>query len=89
MTQLGEAAVKAAIHGAKSYLLANNLDADNDALAEAILRHVDAKMDDAMADVKAALDCHMYQVAEATFRATMIQAGIDAAKEVCRQEVVA
>ena len=54
-------------------------------LAEVLRRHLKATMPQALEDAKEAFACGMDRVAEATFRASMGQAGIAAAKEICGQ----
>lgn len=50
--------------------------------ASEILRvHVKAAVEPALAEAKAAFACNMGHLADATFRASMMQAGIAAAKE--------
>ena len=67
--------------GAGEYLRRNKLHANADALASCLRAWIKAKLPEALHDAKEALACHMDQVAEATFKATMLQAGIEAAKE--------
>lgn len=71
-----------AVRGSQEYLRAHNLSADSSALATAIQKWVKASFDTALDDAKQALDCGMGAVAEQTFAASMMQAGITAAKEV-------
>lgn len=77
-----------AARGASEYLKAHNLTADPAVLAACLRSWVHIKLPEALADSKAALDCHMGQVAEATFAATMMQAGIEAAKEASRPKSI-
>ena len=78
---LAQGAIKIAAHGAAMYLQKNGLRADAAALAECLKSWVLAKLPEALADAKKALDCHMDTAAAQTFAATMLQAGIEAAKE--------
>jgi hypothetical protein len=78
---LASAAVSIAARGAAEYLHQHKLTADPNFLAECLRAMVKARLQEALADAKAALDCNMGQIAAATFSATMTQAGIDAAKE--------
>jgi hypothetical protein len=80
-TELVDAACIIAARGASEYLKAHNLVAERDALARCLKSWVKAKWQEAMNDAKEALDCGMGQYAERTFAATMMQAGIEAAKE--------
>lgn len=84
MKQLIDAACRIAAKGAMEYLRVNHLTADNDALAACLKSWVKAKWDEAMRDAKEALEANMGQVAESTFAASMLQAGIEAAKEASR-----
>lgn len=49
------------------------------------LRTMSPRIKSALADAKEAIDAHMPQVAEATFRASAAIAGIDAAKEYVKE----
>jgi hypothetical protein len=89
MKQLCDSAVRIAIRGAHEYLRVHDLKADPDPLANSILQRVKERMPEALDDATKAVQCNMHQVAEATFRASMIQAGIDAAKDVAGMEVAA
>ncbi len=88
MRELVTLASRAATRGAQEYLRAHGLTADERALAECLKTWVRLKLPEALADAKAALDCHMTQVAQATFTASMVQAGIQAAKEAAMAEPV-
>ena len=81
MKDLIDAAMIIAVRGAKEYLRAHDLQADNQALCACLSAWVKAKLPEALHDAKAAIDCNMHQAAEATFAASMVQAGIEAAKE--------
>jgi hypothetical protein len=70
-----------AIRAAFAYLRNNRLVADNTALAACLKANIRARIDEAMADAKAAFACGMREAAQATFNATIALAGIDAAKE--------
>lgn len=84
--QLIDAACRIAAKGAMEYLRVNHLTADNDVLSACLKSWVKAKWDEAMHDAKEALEANMGQVAESTFAAAMLQAGIEAAKEAGRCE---
>lgn len=79
--QLGDAIILIVLRGAAEYLRAHNLAADKEALSACCSSWAKLKLPEALADYKAAMECHMEQVGEATFKATMFQAGIEAAKE--------
>ena len=81
MKELINAAARIAANGATHYLQVNRLTADPSALAACLRSWVKIQLPNALHDAREALDCHMNQVAEATFAASMIQAGIEAAKE--------
>lgn len=73
--------VATAVKAAGQYLAVHGLQADPDTLAATINSWVKAKAPEALADAKEAMALGMTQVAEATFLATMVQAGIEAAKD--------
>ncbi len=78
-----------AMRGAAEYLRLHKLQAEDVALAVCVRSWIKIKLPGALHDAKQALDCNMGQVAEATFAASMVQAGIEAAMEAgCRREVV-
>jgi hypothetical protein len=79
--RLADASVTIARKGALAYIEAKKLDVDAKTLAEALPRHIAAKLDEALSDARAALDCGMCDVAVTTFGASMLAAGIAAAKE--------
>jgi hypothetical protein len=81
MKDLIDVAMIMAVRGAREYLRVHNLQADNEALTECVKAWIKVKLPEALSDAKAALDCNMHQVAEKTFAASMVQAGIEAAKE--------
>jgi hypothetical protein len=78
---LANAAIQIAAAGANQYLRAHNLTADQSALAECLRSWVRAKLPEALADAKEAFDLHMDAVGVQTFQASIMQAGIEAAKE--------
>lgn len=78
---LGRLAADAAMRAAVEYIHVHNLQADTAALLECIRSWCRIKLPEALKDAKEALECGMGQIAEATFLATMRQAGIEAAKE--------
>lgn len=78
---LAQVASQIVIRAALEYLRARRLQADPESLAECCKSWTKIQLPGALADAKAALDANMGQVAEATFRASMVLAGIEAAKE--------
>jgi len=79
---LTEVAATIAARSAGRYLERHNLKAESpESLAESLRAMVKIRLPEALRDAKEALDCHMDKAAEATFAATMAEAGIDAAKE--------
>jgi hypothetical protein len=70
-----------AVNAAKAYLAAHNLKADTKALAECLKSWISAKLPEAINDAMDAYKVGMKDVGDATFKATMAQAGIEAAKE--------
>jgi len=78
---LGEVATAAALGGAMEYLKAHRLTAIPSDLRECLAAHVKAAVPKALADAKEAFAAGMPEVAEQTFAATMVLAGIEAAKE--------
>jgi len=78
---LAEIALGIAAIGAGEYLRAHRLQARPEALAYCLKSWVQIKLPQALWDVKAAMDCHMDAIAEKTFQASLLQAGIEAAKE--------
>jgi hypothetical protein len=81
MANLADVAVTIATRAAAEYLRVHCLKADPEALAECLKSWCKIQLPRALADAKDALDARMPQVAEATFAASMVQAGIEAAKE--------
>jgi len=81
VTPIAEAACAIAKRGAAEYLARHDFTADPEALAASLRTWVKAKLSEALADAKQALDCGMGQAAQATFAATMVNAGVEAAKE--------
>ena len=78
---LGQAAFDIAARGACEYLKAHNLRADIPALTQCVRSWCTVKMPEALQDARAAAEIGMVDVAEQTFAATMVLAGIEAAKE--------
>ena len=81
MEKLIEVGAVAAMSAAVEYLDGHNLKANKDALFECVQSWMKAKLQAALHDAKEAIDANMPKIAEATFLATMRQAGIEAAKE--------
>lgn len=80
--QLGTAAAEIAMRAAAEYVRANNLKVlDYDAATACLRSWCKIKLPQALADAKQAQECGMSHVAEMTFKATMAEAGIEAAKE--------
>lgn len=80
-TALADAAARIAQAGANNYLVAHNLTADPAVLSECLGSWLKLKLPEALADAKEAFACHMDRVAVQTFAASIMQAGIEAAKE--------
>lgn len=79
---LGTIAAEVAMRAAAEYVRSNGLKVvDYDAATECLRSHCKARLPLALDAAKKALDCKMGQVAEATFKAEMALAGIEAAKE--------
>lgn len=74
-------AMRIAVKGATEYLEQHKLKANTAALAECLESWVKAKLPEALHDAKEAMSCGMDGIASMTFGASMIQAGIEAAKE--------
>jgi hypothetical protein len=82
-TTLMDVAIKAATQGAIEHIKANSLKVDFATLSESLRSMTKIRMPAALHDAKAALDAGMGSVAEQTFLASMVLAGIEAAKESC------
>ena len=80
-TTLGQAAISIAITAAIQWLKVHDYKADPDALTECIRANCKIRISKALHDAQEAFDCGMNDVGEAIFRAEMVLAGIDAAKE--------
>lgn len=82
--RLARGAAAVAMRAAVAYAREQGADmtGKEDALVEALKRHVTAAVDPALTDARAALECGMAWAAQATFSASMAVAGIAAAKEV-------
>lgn len=78
---LADAAVCIAQAGARNYLMAHNLTADPEELGECLKSWLHLKLPEALTDAKEAFACNMIQAGVATFTASIMQAGIEAAKE--------
>ena len=70
-----------AAQAAMRYLETHNLWADPDALASCLASWVRAKLPEALRDAKEALDAGLAEYAGMTYEATIVLAGIEAAKE--------
>ena len=80
---LGDQIAVTAHNAAQSYLERHGLTANPETLSACLSSNCKARMAEAFADAKAALDCGMNKVAVQTFLATFVLAGIEAAKEAC------
>lgn len=79
---LGTAAAEIAMQSASDYVRKHNLIVrDYGAAIECLRSWCKIMLPQALADAKAAADCGMFAVASETFRASMVLAGIEAAKE--------
>lgn len=81
MESLMSVAAQIVAEGAAEYLRKNNLRADPSALASCCKSWCAIKLPEALRDAKEAMECGMDRVANQTFAATMVLAGIEAAKE--------
>lgn len=81
LDNLATAAVAAATSAAHQHLMHNRLCADPDALAECIKAHVKIAFPAALRDARDAIEASMPRIAEATFLASFVLAGVEAAKE--------
>lgn len=80
--RLGTLASQTAMRAFAEYIRAHKLKVVSyDAASECLRSHIKARLDMALAHAKEALDCGMAAAAEATFKADMAIAGIEAAKE--------
>lgn len=79
--QLADAALRIAARGAREYMHQRNLDADAGTLFECVKAHIRTALPEALEDARQAIECNMGQVAEQLFATSMLQAGIEAAKE--------
>ena len=78
---LGERTLEIATQAAMCYLETHNLTADLDVVASCLASWVRAKLPEALRDAKEALDAGLTEYAELTYNATIVLAGIEAAKE--------
>lgn len=72
------------MRAAAQYLTRHDMTADTTALVECLKRWCQIKLPEALADARQAIEAHMPEAAEITFRATMALAGIEAAREASR-----
>ncbi len=79
---LAEAALGAAFRGAHEYLAKHKLTADVDALSARVRSCVKQDISSALDDAREAINAHMETAAMMTFQASMVLAGIRAAKDV-------
>lgn len=80
-TTLGQVAMDCVTRGAIGYLEEHDLIADPQTLLEFCVSWCKSQMPKALKDAKDALDANMPQIAEQTFAASMVLAGVEAAKE--------
>jgi len=78
---LGEQTLHIAAQAAMQYLETHNLTASPDALASCLTSWVRAKIPEALRDAQEAVDAGLIEYAELTYKATIVLAGIEAAKE--------
>lgn len=81
---LANMAAAITVNAAIEYLKRKNLSADPGELVTACKAYTKASLREAITDAKEALDCHMEAAAVSTFKASMILAGIRAAREVAK-----
>jgi len=79
--RLVETAADIAMKAAAEYARVNGLKYETEAMVACLRAHLKAGWKAALYDAKQALDAGMPQVAEATFKASMAQIGIEAARE--------
>ena len=78
---LSEQTLHIAAQAAMRYLETHGLTADPDALASCLAAWVRAKLPEALQDAKEALDAGLTEYVKLTYEATIVLAGIEAAKE--------
>ena len=78
---LGKVAAEIATKAAIEWLECHNLKAEPQTLAGCLSDNCKTRLPEALHDAKEALDAGMDKVTEATFKAAMALAGIEAAKE--------
>lgn len=78
---LGERTFEIATLAAMRYLETHGLTASPDALASCLTSWVRAKLPEALRDAREAVDAGMSEYADLTYKATIVLAGIEAAKE--------
>lgn len=81
METLAKVACAMVARGAAEYLTKHNLIADPETLSALCRQWCKRQLPLAIAEFAEAAACHMEQVGESTFKATMILAGISAAKD--------
>ena len=87
---LGQKAAEAAMRGAAEYIRANNLrsNANLERITELIKLKAKAALPQALEDAKEALEANMGRLAEQTFMASMVLAGVNAVKDYQAEEAV-
>ena len=79
---LAKTAANIAMNAAAKYIRHHNLKVvDYNVACDCLKGWIKLSLPQALEDAKAALDANMSQIAQTTFRASMAQAGIEAAKE--------
>lgn len=86
MQELGEASLRMVYGAAKLYLTTQHLTADPERLAVCCKAQLKVALPEALADAREALVCHNPQLAETTFKASLVIAGIEAAKAAVAEE---
>jgi hypothetical protein len=81
MKELVNVGIAIVAAGAREYMSKHNMKANPEVLAACCKKWQKIQMPVALKDAKEALACGMSQVAEATFKASLFQAGIEAARE--------
>ena len=79
---LAKAGCEIAMRAAAKYVQENKLAPDLEQLVSALKQHINDALPVALQDAREALECRMDAIAERTFAASMVVAGIKAAKEV-------
>ena len=81
LSSLAQVATDTAILAAATYLRKHGLQAPPEVLSSFLMDWIKIKLPEALRDAKEAIDAGMAEAAQQTFLASMMQAGIEAAKE--------